>query len=163
MSDQAFDPVADSNCRVLILGSFPGIKSLQHRQYYANPRNQFWHLVSGIVGTDLPSLAYPDRLKSLVAHGIGLWDVVATANRAGSLDAALRNIVPRDLQTLAASLPNLRAMAFNGATAFKIGQRQMAGNHVIERLLLPSSSPAHTIDLTVKAEQWQKLAACLEP
>ena len=163
MSDQAFDPVADSNCQVLILGSFPGVKSLQHRQYYANPRNQFWQLVSGIGGTDLPSLAYPERLKSLVAHGIGLWDVVAAANRAGSLDVALRNIVPRDLHTLAASLPNLRAMAFNGATAFKIGQRQMAGNHVIDRLLLPSSSPAHTIDFAVKAEQWQKLATYLKP
>jgi TDG/mug DNA glycosylase family protein len=161
--DRAFDLVADAQCRVLILGSLPGAKSLRDRQYYAHPRNQFWRLVSGVIGVDLPALTYADRLATLVAHRIGLWDVVATARRAGSLDSALREIVPRDLQTVASGLPNLRAMAFNGATAFKIGEQQMAQNPTITRLLLPSSSAAHAIGLTAKAEHWQKLAVYLKP
>ena len=163
MIDEAFDLVAEPNCRVLILGSFPGAQSLRDRRYYANPRNHFWQLLSPLIGTDLVPLVYADRLATLVKHGIGLWDVVATASRAGSLDSNLRDVAPRDLKTVAASLPDLRAMAFNGATAFKIGQRQFNQTQSIDCLLLPSSSPAHTIGLAAKAEQWRRLAQYLQP
>jgi TDG/mug DNA glycosylase family protein len=163
MIDEAFDLVADANCRVLLLGSFPGAQSLRDRRYYANPRNHFWQLLSPLIGIDLVPLAYAERLATLVKHRMGLWDVVATARRAGSLDSALRDVAPRDLQTVAASLPDLRAMAFNGATAFKIGQRQLNDTQSIDRLLLPSSSPAYTIGLAAKAEQWRQLARYLQP
>ena len=159
--DQAFDLVANTHCRRLLLGSFPGALSFRDRQYYANPRNQFWQLLSPVVGIDLVPLGYADRLATLLAHGIGLWDVVATARRAGSLDSALRDVAPRALHSAAAGLPDLRAMAFNGATTFKIGQRQMAKCPKIKCLLLPSSSPAHTISPGAKGEQWRHLASYL--
>jgi TDG/mug DNA glycosylase family protein len=159
--DQAFDLVANTHCHLLLLGSFPGVWSLRDRQYYANPRNQFWQLLSPVIGIDLVPLGYADRLATVLAHGIGLWDVVATARRVGSLDSALRDVAPRALHSAAAGLPDLRAMAFNGATAFKIGQRQMAKCPKVKCLLLPSSSPAHTIGLAAKAEQWRHLASYL--
>jgi len=161
MTDHAFELVANAQCRVLLLGSFPGARSLREQQYYANPRNQFWQLLSPVIGVDLVPLGYADRLATLLAHRIGLWDVVATARRAGSLDSALRDIAPRDLHAVAARLPDLRAMGFNGATAFKIGQRQLGQSPAIKCLLLPSSSPAHTVGLAAKAEQWRLLASYL--
>jgi len=161
MPDQAFDLVADARCRVLILGSFPGVRSLREARYYAHPRNQFWQLMSPVAGLDLVPLAYDERLAALVARRIGLWDVVATARRAGSLDSALRAVQPRDLRAVAAGLPDLRAMAFNGATAFAIGQRQMGQGTMVELVSLPSSSPAHTVGLAAKAAAWCRLAAYL--
>ena len=163
MADQAFDLIANRHCRVLLLGSFPGAQSLRDRQYYANPRNHFWQLLSPLVGIDLVPLDYQNRLQTLLAHNIGLWDVVANASRAGSLDTALRNIAPRDLNAVAANLPDLRAMAFNGATAFKIGESQLAPNPPFDRVPLPSSSPAYTIGLAAKAARWQKLGEYLKP
>ncbi len=163
MPDEAFDLVADARCRVLVLGSFPGAQSLRDRRYYANPRNQFWHLMSPVVGVDLVPLAYDQRLAALVARNVGMWDVVANANRVGSLDSALRDIMPRDLRAVMARLPDLRVLAFNGATAFRIGQRQLGPDAGVECVLLPSSSPAHAIGLAAKARQWARLAESLKP
>ncbi len=83
-------PVIDQTTRTLILGSFPGIASLQAQQYYAHPRNQFWALLSALLQTDLQGMAYQQRLACLLQHGIGLWDVIAGCRRAGSLDSAIR-------------------------------------------------------------------------
>ena len=154
---QAFDLVADSRCRLLVLGSFPGTRSLAERRYYAHPRNQFWQLLSPVAGVDLVPLEYADRLTALVAHGIGLWDVVGTAKRVGSLDSALRDVAPRDLLTVTAGLPKLRALGFNGGAAFKIGQRQMGLQPAIALVPLPSSSAAYTLPLSAKMAEWTKL------
>ena len=115
--DVCFPPALDSSCRVLILGSLPGRASLQAQQYYAHPRNQFWRLLGDILRQPLNALSYPERLARLRAAGVGLWDVVAAAERQGSLDAALRSVEHNDLSRLVASLPRLRVVAFNGATA----------------------------------------------
>ena len=155
---EAFPLVADNRCRVLVLGSLPGAQSLHEGRYYAHPRNQFWQLMSAVVAIDLPSLAYPDRLTALVARGVGLWDVVASARRAGSLDSALREITPRDLQTVIMGMPDLRVLAFNGLAAFKIGRRQLGKDPPVPVLAHPSSSPAHTVGLVAKAAAWSGLA-----
>jgi double-stranded uracil-DNA glycosylase len=162
MSDTAFDLVADSRCHLLVLGSFPGVQSLRAGRYYAHPRNQFWDLMGLATGVDLVPLDYPARLAALVARGVGLWDVVQTARRAGSLDSALRDVAPRDLRAVAAGLPGLRALAFNGATAFAIGRRQMGEDCPLPLIALPSSSPAHTVGLTAKAEAWRALGTWLQ-
>src|SRR3954447_19874076 len=87
---RSFAPVADSNTRVLVLGSLPGEESLARRQYYAHPRNHFWRLVGAVIGADLVPLPYEARLEALLAAGIGLWDTVGSATRRGSLDGAIR-------------------------------------------------------------------------
>ncbi len=162
MTDQAFAPVADARCRLLVLGSFPGVRSLQQRRYYAHPRNQFWQLMSPVAGVDLVPLGYDARLAALVARGIGLWDVVGHARRTGSLDSALRDVAPRDLRALAARLPLLAAMAFNGAAAFKIGQRQIGPDPGLALVALPSSSAAYTLPLPDKLAAWGQLAAWVQ-
>lgn len=155
----SFPPVADANTETLILGSLPGAASLAARRYYAHPRNQFWRLAGELIGFDLPALAYQERLTALLRHRIGLWDVIAEAERAGSLDAAIRNHAANDLQGLVASLPSLRTIGFNGATAAKIGRAQLGALAERYRLVpLPSSSPAHAaLSFEAKLELWRQL------
>lgn len=152
----SFAPVVDARTRLLICGSLPGERSLAQRQYYAHPQNQFWPLVSAVIDRDLTALTYPDRLAALIDARIGLWDVVATARRQGSTDAALADIAANDVAALAATLPNLRAVAFNGGTALKHGTRQL-GTTRLAIVALPSSSPLHTIGFTAKLPAWLAL------
>jgi TDG/mug DNA glycosylase family protein len=125
-----------------VLGSLPGEASLAARRYYAHPRNLFWHLIGPVIAVDLVSLPYEERLAALMQAKVGLWDTVASAIRPGSLDAAIREEEHNPLAKLVEELPELRAVAFNGAKSAKIGTRLLAG---IELALvpLPSSSPAH--------------------
>lgn len=131
-------------------------------QYYAHPRNGFWRLVGGVIGRDLVPLPYPERLEALKAAGVGLWDVIVSAHRPGSLDAAIRNAEAADLRSLVAGLPNLRAVAFNGGTSARIGRRSVAGVEGVTLIDLPSSSPAHTRPLAEKAAAWAVLGEFLD-
>lgn len=154
----AFAPVVAPDTRLLILGSLPGAASLAAGRYYAHPRNGFWQLAGGVIGRDLVALTYAERLAALRAAGVGLWDSVASARRAGSLDAAIREAEPAPLAALAATLPALRAVAFNGATAARIGQPQLAARPDLAVVVLPSSSPAHArLGLAEKQVRWNDL------
>ena len=155
---RAFDPVVDANTRLLILGSLPGDASLRAAQYYGHPRNAFWRLIGGVIGRDLAALPYEDRLTALKAAGVGLWDVIASAERPGSLDAAIRRPDAADLRGLVASLPKLRAVAFNGGTAARLGRAVLADPPAGVVLIdLPSSSPAHARPFAKKAAAWDVL------
>jgi TDG/mug DNA glycosylase family protein len=155
---QAFAMVADTRTRLLVLGSLPGRQSLAAQCYYANSCNQFWQLMTPVVGCDLVPLAYPQRLAAMLAAGIGLWDVAAAARRRGSLDSAMRDVAVRDLAAAIAGLPALRALAFNGGTASRIGQRQFGGAAPVALIALPSSSSAHAIGIAAKRAAWLGLA-----
>ncbi|MFP5396663.1 MAG: DNA-deoxyinosine glycosylase [Alphaproteobacteria bacterium] len=154
----AFAPVAGRATRVLILGSLPGEASLAAQQYYAHPRNLFWRLIGAVIDEpNLPTLAYPQRLEQIAARGIGLWDVIASAQRSGSLDAAIRGVEAAPLADLAASLPGLQAIAFNGAKSAALGRKALAetGLPLID---LPSSSPANaTLRFEEKRARWMVL------
>ena len=157
----SFAPVADAATRVLILGSLPGEASLRRAQYYAHPRNQFWRLMEAVTGRGLVDLAYPERLAALGAAGVGLWDVIASARRAGSLDADIRDHQPNTLAAFTATLPALRAVGFNGAKAYQIGGRQLGGARPA-LIALPSSSPAHAaLSFERKQEAWLRLSPFL--
>lgn len=136
-----FPPVIDNHTHTLILGSFPGEASLQAQQYYAHPRNQFWALLSAVLGEDLVKLPYSQRLARLHAHHIGLWDVIAGCERKGSLDTAIRRAQPNDVIALKQHYPGLAKICFNGKTSGKFApQFAEAG---FDTLILPSSSPAN--------------------
>ena len=156
-----FPPVADERSRVLVLGSLPGEESLARRQYYANPRNHFWRLIGGVARLDLVPLPYQARLDALLSVGIGLWDTVGSATRRGSLDGAIRLDRANDLAMLAATLPQLRAVAFNGAKSASLGLPQLATRPDLALIPLPSSSPANTIPFETKLAEWMKLAPYL--
>ncbi|CAN5324794.1 DNA-deoxyinosine glycosylase [soil metagenome] len=158
----AFAPFADDRTTLLVLGSLPGDASLKAAQYYAHPQNAFWRLISVAIGRDLHAMAWPDRVEALRTAGVGLWDVIASAERPGSLDSAIRSPEAADLRGLIAGLPSLRAVAFNGATASKGGRKILAGVEGLTLIDLPSSSPAHaTRSLSEKAESWAILKTFL--
>ncbi len=116
-----------------------------------------------MIGADLTALSYKTRLTALLAAGIGLWDVIASAERAGSLDAAIRRPDDADLHGLIVGLPNLRAIGFNGKTAAKAGRRILGAPQNLALIDLPSSSPAFTLSLAQKAEAWAALAQWIIP
>lgn len=162
MIKRAFDPVVDDRTRVLILGSLPGEASLAAGQYYAHPRNAFWRLMDEVTGREISGLAYDDRLVALRTAGVGLWDVIASAERSGSLDSAIRSPEAADLRGLVAILPELRAVAFNGGKAATLGMRILTPHpDRLALITLPSSSPAHARPFTEKAAIWARLGGPL--
>ena len=158
----AFPPSVAPDARLLILGSLPGEESLRQGRYYAHPTNAFWWLVGEVVGESLVALPYEARLERLKAHRIALWDVIERAERQGSLDQAIRDPQARDLASFAATLPELRAIAFNGGTSARHGRRQLAGVETYALIDLPSSSAAHAgMRREAKLERWLELRASL--
>jgi hypoxanthine-DNA glycosylase len=156
-------PIAAPDARLFILGSLPGDASLAARQYYAHPTNQFWRLLGSAIGEGLQALDYPQRLARLAARRIGLWDVVASARRPGSLDQAIREAQHNQIQHLLADYPSLCAIAFNGSSAAAIGRRLIEDASRVELVDLPSSSAANTTPFAAKAAVWSGLRRFLQP
>ena len=134
-------PVIGPGTRLVVLGSFPGVASLQAQQYYGHPRNQFWPILSALWGLDLVALPYPQRLEALLAHGLGLWDVYASCRREGSLDSAIEEPVLNDLASLRRLAPQLQAVAHNGGESARHRRHTEALGVTVLRL--PSTSPAN--------------------
>jgi len=138
---QGLAPVVSPATRLLVLGSFPSVASLQAQQYYAHPRNQFWPILSAIWGLDLRALPYAQRLDVVRQRGLGIWDVYARCRRNGSLDSAITEAVPNDLPGLAATLPRLAAIAHNGGESARA--MRVTRTLGLPVLRLPSTSPAN--------------------
>ena len=157
-----FEPFVDADTRVVILGSLPGDASLTSGQYYGHPQNAFWRLVGGLIERDLAAMPYAERLGTLRDARIGLWDVIASAERIGSLDAAIRSAKAADLPGLIDRLPHLAAIAFNGATASRLGRRVLTSHTNVVMVDLPSSSAAHAKPLSEKVQSWAILRGFLD-
>ncbi|MBK7768073.1 MAG: DNA-deoxyinosine glycosylase [Sulfuritalea sp.] len=149
-----FEPVIDQRARVLILGSFPSAASLAAQQYYAHPKNQFWGILGAVLDQPLREMDYPDRIAAAQAAGIAVWDVFASCERAGSLDAAIRDAVANDVSGLRKLAPALRRVCFNGRMAARrVREVEALG---FEALILPSTSPAHArMDFAEKLARWR--------
>jgi hypoxanthine-DNA glycosylase len=150
-------PIARKDARLFVLGSLPGDASLAARQYYAHPTNQFWRLLGAAIGEELQPLAYQERLQRLAEHHIGLWDVIASASRPGSLDQAIREAEHNRIEHLLHDFADLRAIAFNGSTAAAAG-RKLIGHSNLTLIDLPSSSAANTRPFDEKLRAWAHLA-----
>lgn len=157
-------PVARPDTRLFVLGSLPGDASLSARRYYAHPTNQFWRLLGTGIQVELQSLPYEARLDCLASCRIGLWDVIASATREGSLDQSIRDAEHNQVHRLLHDFPDLRAIAFNGSTAAAIG-RKLVGNPPAGLALidLPSSSAANTKPFDEKARAWAVLGQFVRP
>ena len=135
-------PLVSPATKVLILGSFPGVRSLQAQEYYGHPQNQFWKILQAIWPSSAHGIcasSYENRSKWLLERGLGVWDVYASCEREGSLDSAIRNAVPNDIAAL--HLPQLQAIAHNGGESFKHARHtRTLGVPVYQ---LPSTSPAN--------------------
>jgi hypoxanthine-DNA glycosylase len=157
-------PIARPDARLFLLGSLPGDASLAARRYYAHPTNQFWRLLGAAIGEELHALDYDARLERLAERRIGLWDVIASASRPGSLDQAIREAEHNQIEHLLRDFPDLLAIGFNGGTAARIG-RQLVGDPPpgLSLIDLPSSSAANTRPLAEKAAAWSRLAQFVPP
>jgi hypoxanthine-DNA glycosylase len=125
----------------LILGSFPSEASLAAGQYYAHPRNQFWRLLGDLFEEPMFERPYEERLARLLAHRVGLWDVLDACDRQGSLDAAITNPRANAFTRLKGRAPGLADVAFNGGTAGRFAPVFADAGYTTT--VLPSSSPAH--------------------
>ena len=161
---ESFDPIVGAEPRLLILGSMPGIRSLQAGEYYAHPRNQFWPILEalGVIESGSP---YETRTAALASCGIALWDVLGSCERSGSLDASIVEATeePNDIANLLAKHPSIRAIAFNGAKAERAFTRHVhpslpdARRNRLERFRLPSTSPAHAVLMERKLKAWRRI------
>ena len=141
---KSFLPNIDKNSEVLILGSMPGIKSLEEQQYYAHPQNRFWKLMGKCCNCkDLAKKIYPEKLKILLKNKIALWDVIATCNRDGSLDSNIENEIPNDIPKLLKKY-NIKRICFNGNKSYLSFKKYFP--QILEQYncyKLPSTSPAN--------------------
>lgn len=134
-------PIWTPSARLLVLGSFPSVASLQAQQYYGHPRNQFWRILGELWGQDLPAMPYAQRVAAAQRHGLAIWDVYASCEREGSLDAAIRAAAANDLAALVSLLPDLQAIAHNGGESARSLRVTAALGLPVYRL--PSTSPAN--------------------
>ena len=142
---QGLPPLLSPHTRVLILGSFPSVRSLELQQYYAHPQNQLWSLVFHALSVPGPleysGSSYEIRSALLLKLGLGLWDVYAACERSGSLDSAIQHAQPNDLASLRTRCPQLQAIAHNGGESYKHAKHTLQLGLPVYKL--PSSSPAH--------------------
>lgn len=142
---RSFPPVAAGQARLLILGSMPGKASLQQQQYYAHPANAFWKIMGELLGFP-PHAPYQQRLHALTSAHIALWDVLASCEREGSLDADIQNEAANDFAAFFKTQRHITRVCFNGAKAEHSFKRFVLGRqHLppLEFVRLPSTSPAH--------------------
>jgi len=146
--------ICSAQTRILILGSFPSEASLASGQSYGHPRNQFWRLLGACLGEPLQDLEYRERLARVLAGGVGIWDVIASCQRRGSLDSAIRDEIANDFVALFQRWPAIECVAFNGSKAARYRRTiQGFGKRVA---VLPSSSPANaTHSFADKLLQWE--------
>ncbi|CAG4885039.1 G:T/U mismatch-specific uracil/thymine DNA-glycosylase [Georgfuchsia toluolica] len=160
----SFPPIENQKARLLILGSMPGAASLRAGQYYAHPHNAFWPIMGALVGAD-PALSYRARAVALKAAGIALWDVLASCEREGSLDADIHHdsVVVNDFPGFFAVHPHLTAVFFNGGmaqTCFHRHVMPLLGDMPLRFARLPSTSPANASwSRERKLEAWRKALA----
>lgn len=158
MKKNSFAPLTHSQVRILILGSLPGDRSLLEGQYYAHPQNLFWKIIALVTQSSYPE-SYAEKIKLLENNQIALWDVVKTANRMGSLDSSIKEVIPNNLPQFIQLHKNLQVIAFNGKKAEHLFKKYFDALPHIRYISLPSTSPANrTLSFENILERWRVLA-----
>lgn len=153
----SFPPISNESTSILILGSLPGDKSLELGEYYGHPRNRFWKILSSITKKELP-VTYYEKKEFLLISGIGVWDVAYKATRNGSLDSAMKDEEPNDLDAFIVNHKNLRVIGFNGKKAELLFNKFFKRKSGLKYVSLPSSSPANAgINYEDICTSWKQL------
>jgi hypoxanthine-DNA glycosylase len=159
VTSKGFPPLARVDAKFLVLGSLPGMRSIQEQQYYAHPRNAFWPIMKALFGVDGE---YESRRRQLIVNRIAVWDVLNSAVRPGSLDADIRLDVARanDFEAFFSSYPDIGVVIFNGKKAESLFMRfvEARPNDPSARfILLPSTSPAYAaMPYSGKLARWRE-------
>jgi len=150
------EPVFDSNCTRLILGSFPSVASRENMFFYGHPQNRFWRVLSAVLGCPLPQ-SVEEKKEMLLENNIALWDVAASCRITGSSDSSIKDVVPNDLGIILESAPIERIFT-NGGTAGRLYRRFCLKQTGIEDICLPSTSPANArLSLDMLVAEWKKM------
>lgn len=136
-----FEPVYNSESKILILGSFPSVKSREQQFYYGHPQNRFWKVLAGLLAVPVPQTIEAKK-SMLLMHGIAIWDVIASCEIIGSSDSSIRNVTPTNLQQILKTAP-IQQIYANGNTAKKLYQKFQQESCGREIIGLPSTSPAN--------------------
>ena len=142
MIAHSIPPVFDENSRVLILGSFPSVRSREVGFFYGHPQNRFWRTLSNVLGVEAVPQTTEEKRTFLLSHGIALWDVIASCEITGSSDASIRDAVPNDLSKILEHAP-IKRIFTNGATAHRLYQKYLKPQTGMDDICLPSTSPAN--------------------
>lgn len=142
---KSFKPSIDNNSKILILGSMPGVKSLEEQQYYAHPQNRFWKIMGKICNTpNLYNLDYHQKLEILLKNNIALWDTIKSCRREGSLDSDIQNETPNDIRILLLKYPEIEKICLNGNKSFSAFKKYFPD--LLKKyncFKMPSTSPAN--------------------
>lgn len=152
----SFSPLIDTHSEILILGSIPGVKSLEKQQYYGHPQNKFWKIIFELLNEEFTD-DYTQRIETIKKHHIALWDVIDSCERKGSLDSEIRNEEANQIAELLEEHPNVKAIFCNGGKSHKNLQKLLGKNYKLPIFLLPSTSPLHTVSFEKKLEEWKKI------
>lgn len=148
-------PVYNEESRILILGSFPSVKSREAMFFYGHPQNRFWRVLAKVFSSDVP-ISVDEKKDFLLSNGIAVWDVIASCEIIGSSDSSIKNAVPNDITDIL-SKSKIKRIILNGGTAFKYYEKYLIKNISTEAVCLPSTSPANakwSIDML--ALEWGK-------
>ncbi|WP_258561870.1 DNA-deoxyinosine glycosylase [Chryseobacterium chendengshani] len=156
MRISSFPPIIDTNSKILILGSIPGVKSLEKQQYYGHPQNKFWKIIFELFHEEFTE-DYIERIAVLKKYHLALWDTIDSCERKGSLDSEIKNEEANQIAELLEEYPNIQAIFCNGGKSYKNLQKILGKNFKIPMNLLPSTSPLHTVSFEKKLEDWKKI------
>ena len=152
----SFPPIISKESKILILGSVPGVKSLEMKEYYAHPQNKFWKILFELFNENF-IINYSEKINFLQKNKIAVWDVIDSCERIGSLDTKIKNENQNDIDKLLKDFPNIQAIFCNGQKSFKNLQKNFSEKIEISIFVLPSTSPAHAISFEKKLESWMIL------
>ena len=150
----SFPPFVNSRTKILILGTMPGIASLEKQEYYAHKRNHFWKIMYTLLDNLPISEIFEEKIQLLQANNIGLWDVLENCERKGSLDIHIKNQKENDFETLFKEFPGISKIVFNGKESHKYFLKKFGQIKGITYYLMPSTSPANTMSFDNKLKIW---------
>ena len=150
-------PIYDENSRILILGSFPSVKSRADSFFYQHPRNRFWQVMAAVLGEPKPE-SIEEKSKMLLKHGVALWDVIESCNIEGSADSTITDVVPNKLEIILQAAP-IEKIYLNGSKAYELYRRFFKEKIQLPAVKLPSTSPANAgWSLQRLTEKWRQIA-----
>lgn len=153
----SFAPLVDNHPKVLILGTMPGVKSLEYQEYYGNKHNVFWRIMFTILGENF-STDYKVRKALLHKHRIALWDVLQSCEREGSLDSGIKSEIPNDIRGLLAKYPTIQYIVFSSQKAKQYFKKYQGDIAEITYLTMPSPSGANArMSIDKKTEKWKQI------
>lgn len=152
---QSFLPIIPKKPTVLILGTMPGVASLQQQQYYGHPRNNFWKIIAHLYHSEVIPENYEDRKELLISNNIALWDVLQFCERKGSLDLHIKNPIPNQVVELLHENQNITKIIFNGKESHRLFLKYFGQIPGVNLQIVPSTSPANTMKFELKLDSWR--------